>query len=180
MYQADEGELTVVCPRDHKDGEVRTSCAKEGKEDGMKALALFCKGKAEILGRMRKRIAERLSQESEAFRTQIAQEFDLAETDVERLKVGTMTVDFSLFDRLKGVLGIPIQDVLGPPRFTNGARLYWERQCQSESPMFFAAPSKEPEGAGDKENIPDKKERKRIELELYVRLRAIDELAWDK
>ena len=145
----------------------------------MNAIALFCKDKVEIFKKMSEKIAEVLSKKSEVFCEQIAREFDLTPAQVKQLKSGTKTVDFALFDRLKGALEIPIQDVLGSPHFTPQTRHYWEKQCQFESPMFFAAPSLEEGGAGCKGHIPDE-ERKRIELDLYVRLRAIDELAWDK
>ena len=149
----------------------------------MKALSLFfpkegVNPREQALRHAAARVREVLSKAPKQLLDYLMHEFDLTEDKLAGLKKKNGPIDFELFDGIKGALGLSWRDVLGKPDLSNGAREHWEQQCQ-ESPMFFAAPIMDVEGDSERVALSDE-ERKELELELYVRLRAVDELAWDK
>ena len=79
-------------------------------------------------------------------------------------------VDYELFEKLEGILDLSISDILGNPKFDKQEdRKYWEKQWQEESPILATA--KLPAGYQEDSDVG-------IDIGLYVRLRAIEDLAY--
>jgi hypothetical protein len=79
-------------------------------------------------------------------------------------------VDLEVFDKLSALLELSLSDVLGSPDFDELARSYWERDL-AMNPTVVAAVS----GASEEEP-----EKTAADLRIYVTLRAITELAWER
>ena len=130
------------------------------------------KGKTGIEKKIASMIAQALSQKDDDFLEWFAEEFELENDKLESIKVGKEPIDFQFFGKVKESLDLSIHDLLQKPSY-NGERDYWKKQLVA-NPMLLAAPT----GAQEEANILTQKENwnEDIELQFYVRLRAISAL----
>ena len=150
-----------------------TKTKKEEKMPKRNALSLFPNGKEGVLERMNKKVSKVLCKKNPKFCRCFAEEFDLDTKEIKKLKQGTFNVDFKFFEKIKGALGLSLHDILGKPKFRNeNEKVFWSKQCQV-MPMALTAPSKEPGHSTPQQQGDD------IELNFYLRRRAVHELVWN-
>lgn len=147
-----------------------------------KALSLFDGGKKGVLSRMQGLIQERLSQKNSSFIKSLAEKTDcmfeeintiVKHRDDEQIEQDHGRLVFKVFMRVESPLNISIHDALGLLSFKNGAKDYWQQQRKIENPIVFIGRT----GKSAVSNINfSQEERDNKELDLYVRLRAIEEL----
>ena len=141
-----------------------------------KAIFLFSEeGIAGVLNKMALMVAKSLSDKvnnEPKFIEWFAEEFGLKKDKIKRLQEGKEKINFHFFEQIKGALGLSIHQVLGEPSLSEDETPYWKKQKEI-NPMVLTAPVK-----GSRNNRFVKKEHDDTELKLYVRLRAIHELAW--
>lgn len=148
---------------------------------GNSALLLFDGGKNGILSRMRILIRKKLSHKKSSFVKKLAEKTGCSfeyinllknREDPQEQEVQDKLV-FNVFQRIEGPLNLSIHHALGSPSFKNGEREHWQRQCKIENPIFFIGGTGK--GKGSNTNL-SQEEKDSKELDLYVRLRAIEEL----
>ena len=145
------------------------------------ALSLFDGEKDGVLSRMRILIQENLSHKNDSFIKELAEKTGCSFEYLKLLKKGHDPQGeedkdkfvFNVFQRIEGPLNLSIHHALGSPSLKNGKKEHWQRQRKIENPIFFIG--RTGKGTGSDAELSQEDEDSK-ELDLYVKLRAIEEL----
>lgn len=137
-------------------------------------------GRDSIIKRMGEAIKNQILSQKKPFRElfDIAKEREIPLETVFKILEGRYKecVTYELFEKLEGPLDLVINQILGEPTFSDDSeKEYWDRQRLEASPMLIAG------GLAQLDDTKKKRGRETKEgigLNLYLRLRAIEELAW--
>lgn len=163
-----DGKVSEKKPAKTKDS---VASKKTGKDLNKKTKVSACElfgGRDAILRRMTKLVRNNLLKNSMEFIVGLEKDLSLPSGSLNDIATRGEIVDLDLFERLSGPLGILFHEALGSPVFDGQERDYWENEHINQ-PLLIAS------ALGG--TLMGHKEITSVELEFYVGLRVLSELA---